>query len=160
MYACMDTYILFLVSLTHLHKLIPLRKETCPLWQARKLFISSSLSLLLLMIEPYFPKVLTLFSDLLSFFSLSLSLSLSHCQTILTLFSKGMFCINEWPLLVSNLAPYFLHVSFGNITFSKGLLANHPNMNHVTSVLLAFFRDTFGLSSPFIMNGAMRKKSC
>jgi hypothetical protein len=131
-------------------------KETCPLWQAKRLFISSSLSLLLLLIEPYFRKVLTLFSDLLSLFSLSLS----HCQKILTLFSKGEFCINEWPLLVSNLAPYFLHVSFGNLTFSKGLLANHPNMNHVTSVLLAFFRDTFGLSSPFIMNGAMRKKSC
>jgi hypothetical protein len=33
-------------------------------------------------------------------------------------------------------------------------------MNHVTSVLLAFFRDTIRLSSPFIMNGAMRNKSC
>jgi hypothetical protein len=32
-------------------------KETCPLWQAKRLFISSSLSLLLLLlllIEPYF----------------------------------------------------------------------------------------------------------
>jgi hypothetical protein len=73
MYACMDTHILFLFSLTHLHKSIPLQKETCPLWQARRLFVSSSLSLLLLMIEPYFPKVLTLFSDLLSFLSLSLT---------------------------------------------------------------------------------------
>jgi hypothetical protein len=50
-------------------------KETCPLWQAKRLFISSSLSLLLLLIEPYFRKVLTLFSDLLSLFSLSLSLT-------------------------------------------------------------------------------------
>ncbi len=88
------TLILFLFSLTHLHKSIPLRKETCPLWQARKLFVSSSLSLLLLMIEPYFPKVF----DIIFWFALLLpSLFLSHCQKILTLFSKGEFCINEWP---------------------------------------------------------------